>query len=118
MIEQLVSRVFATRNLAHLRHWSTDNFAEHMALGEFYDEVIDAVDSLVEKYQGFYTKIGPVTIAAGSTPDNIITVLTADALWINKNRSTISKGNATLENFIDELEGVYLETLYKLRFLH
>lgn len=52
MIEQLVSRVFSTRNAAHLRHWSTQSYAEHVALGDFYDGVIDALDALVEARQG------------------------------------------------------------------
>ena len=51
MIEEFVARVFKTRNQAHLMHWKTKSFAEHQALGGFYDDVIDALDKLVEATQ-------------------------------------------------------------------
>ena len=47
MIEDLVSRAFAIRNAAHLAHWATKSFSEHMALGSFYDEVIEKIDGIV-----------------------------------------------------------------------
>lgn len=117
MIEELISRVFTDRNLAHLRHWSTDSLAEHMALGDFYDEVIEQADDLVEAYQGYFNKIGTVEVPAVSTPTDMISVLSKNAIWINKNRSEIVKQMPALENIIDSLEGVYLKALYKLRFL-
>ena len=39
---------------AHLMHFSTDSFAKHMALGEFYDEIVDLTDALAEQYMGKY----------------------------------------------------------------
>ena len=54
MIEQLVAKTFASRNAAHLQHWRTSSFSEHMALNEFYDEIIELVDNLVEAYQGAF----------------------------------------------------------------
>jgi len=53
MIEQLISRVFYARNLAHFAHWRAKgdgSYAKHVALGEFYDGVIDTIDPLVEAY--------------------------------------------------------------------
>lgn len=52
MIEELISRIFKTRNQAHLSHWKTKSFSEHKALGSFYDDVIDKLDDLVEACQG------------------------------------------------------------------
>jgi hypothetical protein len=65
MIEQLISRVFYARNLAHFAHWRAKgdgSFAKHMALGEFYDGVIDTIDPLVEAYQGAYELIGAIPV--------------------------------------------------------
>ena len=39
---------------AHILHFQTPSFSEHMALGTFYSEIGDLVDSLVEAYQGKY----------------------------------------------------------------
>ena len=33
---------------AHVHHWNTLSYAQHQALGEFYDELQDLTDSLVE----------------------------------------------------------------------
>ena len=53
MIEELISRVFYARNVAHFEHWTANGvgaFARHEALGKFYDEVIDAIDKLIREY--------------------------------------------------------------------
>jgi hypothetical protein len=36
----------------HILHWQTKSFAEHMALGEFYEALPGLIDSLVEATQG------------------------------------------------------------------
>ena len=42
---------------AHFFHWSTDSFSKHMALGTYYDEIVDLTDALAEAYFGCYGKI-------------------------------------------------------------
>lgn len=117
MIEQLISRVFYARNVAHFEHWRAKgegSFAKHMALGEFYDGVIDALDSLVEAYQGAYDLIG--NIPAPETPNgDVLKLLQGDADWIEENHEDICKSNRAVANLIDALTGVYLSTIYKLR---
>lgn len=113
MIEQLVSKVFAARNAAHLAHWSTGSYAQHVALGDFYDGTIDLIDKLVEAYQGNFGKIGKVTFKEAE--DNVLGLLEGDAVWINDHRTEIANGVAALENIVDELTGLYLSTIYKLR---
>lgn len=54
MIDELISRVFASRNATHIEHWRTKSYAAHIALGEFYDGVIDNIDGIVEAYQGAF----------------------------------------------------------------
>lgn len=116
MIEELVSRVFAVRNAAHVAHWKSKTLAEHEALGDFYDGIIDGIDKLVEAYQGYFGLIGEVPSAA-PTQSAIIPYITVEAAWISKNRSAIAKNVPALENIVDELSGVYLKTLYKLKFI-
>lgn len=112
-IEELVSRVFAIRNAAHLAHWATDSFAQHMALGDFYDQTIDKIDVIVEAYQGFYGLIGDVE--AMSFPiDDIKNLIADEAELIGKSRSEIAKGNPAIENLVDGLSETYFTTFYKL----
>ena len=52
--EDFVSLVLLDRDLAHLAHWKTKSYAEHKALNEFYDSVLELIDGFVEQYQGYY----------------------------------------------------------------
>jgi DNA-binding ferritin-like protein len=115
MIEELIARVFKTRNQAHLIHWKTKSFSEHEALGSFYDKLIDKLDELVEACQGSSGLIGHVDLSCKDESMEIIKCLKDDANWISKNREKIAHGVPALENIVDELVGVYLSTLYKLK---
>lgn len=117
MIEQLISRVFYARNFAHFEHWratGTGSFAKHQALGSFYDEVIEALDDLVEAYQGAFELIGDIP-APSTNAGDVLKLLEEDASWIETNHEKICKGNRAVANLIDTVTGVYLSTIYKLR---
>jgi hypothetical protein len=113
MIEQLISRVFYARNLAHYEHWRTESYAQHKALGKFYEGVIDAIDALVEAYQGLNGLIGSIPSPTDTKGDSL-KILKADAEWIEANHEEISGGNRAVANLIDNVTGIYLTTIYKL----
>jgi len=117
MIEQLISRVFYARNLAHFAHWRAKgdgSYAKHKALGKFYDGVIDAIDPLVEAYQGAFDLIGAIPVPEEMEKD-ILKCLESDAEWIEKNHEKICKGNRAVGNLVDTVTSVYLSAIYKLR---
>ena len=117
MIEQLIARVFYARNVAHFEHWratGTGSYAKHQALGSFYDDVIDAIDSLVEAYQGAFELIGNIPAPEVAKGD-VLKVLEADATWIEENHESVCQGNRAVANLLDTVTGVYLSTIYKLR---
>lgn len=112
MIEQLVARVFQARNIAHRDHLKTTSYAQHMALGSFYDDIIEAIDEIVEVYQGRYGVIAIPKIedkAVGGIAEYIMN----EAVWIENNRAKFATCNAVL-NLIDGLAAIYLRTNYKL----
>jgi hypothetical protein len=113
MIEQLISRVFYARNLAHYEHWRTKSYAQHKALGKFYDGVIEALDALVEAYQGLNGLIGSIPSPTDTKGDSL-KILKADAEWIEANHEEICGGNRAVANLIDNVTGIYLTTIYKL----
>lgn len=117
MIEELIARVFYTRNVAHFEHWRAEGvggYSRHKALGTFYDKVIDTLDDLVEAYQGAFELVGTIPVAKTKASD-ILLMLVEDAEWIEKNHEEICKGNRAVANLIDSLSGVYLSAIYKLR---
>jgi DNA-binding ferritin-like protein len=114
MIEELISRVFYARNVAHFEHWTANGvgaYARHIALGEFYDGVIDNLDKLVEAYQGAFELIGTIPKTPTKASEMLL-VLVEDADWIEKNHEKICKGNRAVANLIDGVTEVYLTTTY------
>ena len=110
MIEKLIEKIFSARDAAHIRHWKTDSFSQHEALGDYYEDVIGTLDKFVEAYQGTFGIIGDV---AGEEK-SVAKMINDDIIWLNENRSKIAKGIPALENILDELTAIHMKTLYKL----
>lgn len=120
-IDELICRVFLSRDMSHLQHWKTDSYAEHVALGDFYDGVIEKIDSIVELYQGLFTRVNHVEDEELEERlegiYNIVEHLKDDVRFITENREKIANGVSAIENLLDDLVDFYGSTLYKLRFL-
>ena len=113
-----VGRLFLARDVAHSTHLNTRSFSKHSALNTFYDEVIDLADKFAEAYQGRHGLIGPIAIPAAKKTTNIIEFLQDQLAELEKGRYDMcDKTDTPLQNIIDEIAGLYLSTLYKLRFL-
>lgn len=112
MIEQLVARVFAARNIAHREHLRTKSYEYHMALGSFYDDIIESIDEIVEVYQGRYGMIKKFTVEDKEVV-SIPTYILNEAMWIETNRAKFADCSAVL-NLIDGLTAIYLRTNFKL----
>jgi hypothetical protein len=115
MIEQLAARVFQARDMAHREHWRTKSYAVHMALGSFYDDVVGAIVSIIECYQGEFGLIPAFgfTMPAAFKGD-IIPYLKKEVEWIIDNREDVAKGSTAVQNLIDTLLEEYHTTIYKL----
>ena len=113
MIEQLVINVFNARNHAHRFHWLSKSYSRHMALGDFYNDIIEVIDSLVEKYQGQFDLVGAFEVKPDKCLE-IVSYLREQMDWIESNRTNISGGSSMIENQIDELTAVYAQAVYKL----
>lgn len=110
MIEKLIEKMFSARDASHIRHWKTNSYSQHQALGEYYEAVVENLDKYVEAYQGTFGIIGEV---AGEEKD-VAKKINDDIIWLNKNRSELAKGVPALENILDELTALHMKTLYKL----
>ena len=110
--------LFQARDVTHSVHLNTRSYAKHMALNTFYDSIIDLADGFAEAYQGKYGLIGPIPVSAVKKSTNVIDFLQEQVDEIEKDRYNIVKESDTaLQNMIDEIVGLYLSTLYKLKFL-
>lgn len=113
-----VGMMFLARDVAHSVHLNTRSFSKHMALNTFYDEIIELADKFAEAYQGKHGLIGPISLMNARKTSNIVEFLQDQVDEIEKVRYEVcDKTETALQNIIDEIVGLYLSTLYKLRFL-
>jgi len=112
----LIGHLFLARDVTHSVHLNTRSYAKHKALGGFYGKVIDLADDLAEAYQGRYGLIGPITLHSAKKTNNVVEFLEDSLKEVQEARKEYEDDSA-LQNIIDEIEGLYLSTLYKLKFL-
>ena len=113
-----VGTLFLARDVAHSVHLNTRSFAKHSALNSFYDEVVELADKFAEAYQGRHGLIGPISLMSAKKTTNIVEFLEDSLTDIEKMRyEVVEKTDTALQNIIDEIVGLYLSTLYKLKFL-
>lgn len=113
-----VGMLFLARDVTHSVHLNTRSYAKHKALRSFYDNVIDLADTFAEAYQGRHGLIGPISLMSAKKTTNVIDFLQDQLEEIEKCRYEVcDKTDTPIQNIIDEIVGLYLTTLYKLRFL-
>lgn len=115
---EFVGTLFLARDVAHSVHLSTRSFAKHKALDEFYHGIIDLTDDFAEAYQGRHGLIGPISMQSTKRTANITAFLEESLADVEKARYEVcEKTDTPIQNIIDEIVGLYLSTLYKLKFL-
>ena len=113
-----IGHLFLARDVAHSVHLNTRSFAKHSALNEFYDGIVDLADKYAEAYQGRHGLIGPITLMSAKKTGNIIEFLEDSLKDVEDMRYKVcDKSDTPLQNIIDEIVGLYLASLYKLKFL-
>ena len=113
---KIVAILFVSRDQAHREHLKTRSYSQHMALGEFYEQVVDFADSFAETAQGLY---GVLNIPYETpTTGQIASVLDGHVSSIEGLRKAFTKPEEScLLNIIDEISALYAKTLYKLQVL-
>lgn len=115
---EFVGMLFLARDVAHSVHLNTRSFSKHMALNTFYDEIVDLADKFAEAYQGKHGLIGPISLMSAGKTSNILDFMQDQVDEIEKIRYEVcNKTETPLQNIIDEIVGLYLSTIYKIKFL-
>ena len=119
-IAQLISTLLASRTQAHIFHWQAQmagSFAAHKALSEYYDEIVDQIDELVESYQGRHGIItGYTGVSAFKEDSNYVMYFEALAKYVETIRTKITQ-DSYIQNQVDEIVKLIESTKYKLKFL-
>ena len=103
---------------AHILHFQSLSYSQHMALGAYYDEVSDLVDGFVEAFQGKYGLLTKYQSDYQLPDNNPVTYLT----YLKEEVATLRRASgfpqdSELQNEVDTIANLINNTLYKLRFL-
>lgn len=99
----------------HLLHWQSKSYAEHQALGKFYEEIPDLVDQLAEAMMGEYdttSEFPQMYMAPAATAKEELEGLSE---YVDQARQTMPQ-DSEIQNIIDEIDQLIDSTLYLLRF--
>ena len=119
---KLFSKLFESREMAHIYHLQVSgepgSHAKHTALGEYYDGVLDFIDSIIETFQGQYGIVEEyATIDTKETGSkDTIEYFNELARFIKEERKCINAEDTHLHNIIDEIVALVYRTLYKLKY--
>lgn len=99
----------------HILHLQSRSFSEHQALSNFYDEIVDLVDGLIESLQG---KIGIIQypVEYKKPADSGLLELQFLSDYVTVNRLVIGS-DSELQNEVDTILNLINSTIYKLKFL-
>jgi hypothetical protein len=100
---------------AHLFHWSTDSYAKHKALRQYYDGIVPLVDDYVEAFSGAYEQIKTFP-SVYHQPKDSIKYLQSLQTFVKEARKDLPK-DEQLCNLVDAIADLIDSTTYKLRFL-
>ncbi len=94
-------------------HLATSSYSEHMALNDFYEDMLDKVDAIIENYQGLHGKVNKYK--------NKITTFVDTLSYLETLRDYTRKGRELfcdadeLESLCDDIMTLINSTIYKVR---
>jgi DNA-binding ferritin-like protein len=113
-----MGELFLARDVTHSVHLNTRSYSKHKALQKFYEGIIELADDFAEAYQGRHGLIGPISLQSARKTANVMEFLQDSLKAVEQMRYEVcEKTDTPIQNIIDEIVGLYLSTLYKLRFL-
>jgi len=120
---QFFSKLFESREMAHVYHLSVKgdmgSYAAHVALGVYYEGILEFIDDLIETYQGQYELVEDFEIinTIDTKSKDPIDYFNELVMFIKSTRNTsLSAEDTHLQNVIDEVVGLIYRTLYKLKY--
>jgi hypothetical protein len=112
-----IGTLMQSRNQSHVYHLQTNSFAAHKALQEYYEEIVDLIDGLVESYQGRYGILKGYRMEGTiKEDDNALMYFEGLSKFVETIRTKVPQ-DSYIQNEIDNVVNLVESTKYKLKFL-
>jgi hypothetical protein len=115
-VADFLSGLLHSVTVTHIYHLQTKSYAQHIALGNFYDEVSDLTDSLIEAIQGKFGIVYGYTLDAGNMSTTALEYMIGLSHFVENGRDDMPQ-DSEIQNIVDEIAALIDSTIYKLRFL-
>ena len=114
-METIISTLFGARDTAHKLHLASRSFAEHLALGDLYDALLESADSIAEQIQGKYGLMNLPTISDDVfKSESASTFIVELAKWAEESRTAFNSEDTHLLNEWDVVISVIYKAKYKI----
>lgn len=112
-MEKIISTLFGARDTAHKLHLASRSFAEHLALGDLYDALLESADSIAEQVQGKYGLMNlPEIVDTEFKSDSASVFVNELAKWAEEARTAFNSEDTHLLNEWD----VVISAIYKAKY--
>ena len=103
------------RDCAHKLHLSTPSYAQHIALEEFYNDLLELFDQLAEVVQGKYGIISSLQVQGSNCEDDACTFICNLVCWLDsKAHACICPDDTFIHNLVDEVQAITYRAKYKI----
>jgi hypothetical protein len=113
---EFLSTLNSSKQQAIFWHNQTTSYSEHKALNNFYDEILELLDGLVESVAGIYgrpTGYEAHDFADWTSTDDTIKYFQALYTYVQSERTSLYS-ESWVQNQIDEIAALLAQTLYLL----
>lgn len=114
-IEEFFGTLLQSVTEAHKKHLMTGKYSSHKALNEFYDEMPELVDALIEHWQGTNGKVEKYENSLLATDMDTVEYLEELLDMCEEAKETLFDDQEALCSDIDDIIGQISSTLYQLR---
>lgn len=117
VVGEFIGTLLHSATITHFMHLRTKSYAEHVALGAYYDEIVDLVDGVAEAIQGCYQEIieDYPTAFGNPTVEPLAYILSLKEFVATMRDKLPQESN--IQNEIDAIATLIDSTAYKLKFL-
>lgn len=121
-VSKFFSKLFESREMAHIYHLQVrgdeGSEAKHNALNNYYENIVDMIDEIIEVYQGQYNIVdGYDIIDTSTTRSNDALIYFTDLTdYIKNAKKCIDLEDTHIHSLIDNIVCLIYKTIYKLKF--
>lgn len=112
-VDEFIGMCMMSITYIHSAHFATNSYAQHKALGEFYTEMEDLIDTFVEVNIGITGSYTP-TLQTETTIEPVSYIKSIAEAGTN----IYDAVDTSLQSIIDEIKVLCYQTIYKLTKLH